>query len=308
MQVRHTTFLAVAASFFFSSAAALAIEARPAPATHSREFWRQIAKNDSKLPEGESAAVLIQELSSYLGSPDSELRDSFGYEISAAWIYRDRALSPEVLRGLLASWQKNLEAGLGQTGTDAVFLRSFSALNLSVLAALDNAAPFLTQEEFDSLLSASLAYLSGEKDTRGYDPAKGWIHPTAHTADLLKFLARSPKLKPGGAQRIARAVLDKLEISTAVFAFGEDERIARVFASLLRRKDAGPGLLDAWLESLPKTHRALFATPKLDVPRFSAVQNQKNVARCLYVLLAGDPAGEVVDPARKTLLAALSAM
>ncbi|MCG3192953.1 MAG: hypothetical protein DIJKHBIC_02202 [Thermoanaerobaculia bacterium] len=277
-------------------------------ASHSREFWREIAKNDAKLPEGESAAVLIQELSSYLGSPDPELRDSFGYEISAAWIYRDRSLGPEVLRGLLASWQKNLEAGVGQTGTDAVFLRSFSALNLSVLAALDNAAPFLSQEEFDSLHSAALAYLAAEKDTRGYDPVKGWIHPTAHTADLLKFLARSPRLKPGDQEAIARGLLSKVESSTTVFAFGEDERIARVFVSLLRRKDATPGLLDRWLEGLPKAQRALFATPRLDLPRYASVQNQKSVARCLFAFIAKDPASEAIDSARKALLGALSAL
>lgn len=308
MKVRHGLFAPLAFSLLFFPAVAVSVESRPAPATHSREFWRQIARNDAKIPEGESAAVLIQELSSYLGSPDPELRDSFGYEISAAWIYRDRSLGPEVLRGLRASWQKNLEAGVGQTGTDAVFLRSFSALNLSVLAALDNAAPFLAQEEFDSLLSAAVAYLAAEKDTRGYDPVKGWIHPTAHTADLLKFLARSPRLEAGGPQRITRALLDKLEVSTAVFAFGEDERIARVFASLLRRKDASPDLLDPWLQGLPKAHRALFATPKLDVARFSSVQNQKSVARCLFVLLGSDPPGDTVDKARKSLLTALSAM
>ena len=39
----------------------------------------------------------------------------------------------------------------------------------------------------------ALAYLAAELDLRGIEPRVGWIHATAHTADLLKFLARNPR-------------------------------------------------------------------------------------------------------------------
>jgi hypothetical protein len=277
----------------------LASAAEPAP--HPREFWRQIVKNEYKLPEGESAAALVQELSSYLSSTDPELRDAFGYEITSTWIYRDRAFSPAELRVLLEAWEKNLSKGVGETGTDSVFLRSFSALNLSVIAALDNAQPFLTDEEFARLLDSALRYFLAEKETRGYDAVKGWVHPTAHTADLLKFLARSPRLKREDLARIERALVEKVSSSSAVYVFGEEERIARVFLSLLRRKDARPGLIDGWMANLAKDHKALWQTPKLDISRFASVQNQKSVGRSLFVMLAKDPSGEAVDSARKAL-------
>lgn len=292
-------FLSVSISIALLTMPLLVSAAEPAP--HPREFWRQIVKNEYKVPEGESAAALVQELSSYLSSTDPELRDTFGYEITAAWIYRDRKFSPTELRVLLETWEKNLSKGVGESGTDSVFLRSFSALNLSVIAALDNAQPFLTDEEFARLLDSALRYFLAEKETRGYDSAKGWVHPTAHTADLLKFLSRSPRLKQEDSARIERALVEKLSSSSAVYVFGEDERIARVFVSLIRRKDARPGLIDGWMANLAKNHKALWQTPKLDIPRFASVQNQKSVGRSLFVMLAKDPPGEAVDSAKKAL-------
>jgi uncharacterized protein DUF2785 len=62
------------------------------------------------------------------------------------------------------------------------------------------------------LLAAALAYLRDERDTRGFDPAKGWIHSTAHTADLVAALARNPQFTPADqtqARDAARALLRK---------------------------------------------------------------------------------------------------
>ena len=133
---------------------------------HDRSFWSGIAKNRFEVPAGESADALVLELSALLGSPDPELRDDFAYSIAAAWIYRDRRVSEKVRHELLMAWSANLHVGLGGTGSDTLFLRAFSALDLSLLAALDNQHPFLGDAEYAALLSAALAYLAGEKDLR----------------------------------------------------------------------------------------------------------------------------------------------
>jgi hypothetical protein len=176
----------------------LGLEGSPAPVTparHVRAFWKGIVDHAYAVPEGQSPAALIEDLSEYLGSPDRELRDEFAYSIPVHWIYRDKRLAPEELRGLLRLWSANLEVGLGEKGTDSVLLRSFSALDLSILAALDIERPFLTDAKFHALLSHGLGYLAKEHDLRGYDERVGWIHATAHAADLLKFLSRNAKLK-----------------------------------------------------------------------------------------------------------------
>jgi hypothetical protein len=123
------------------------------------------------------------------------------------------------------------------TGTDEVFRRSFSALDLSVLAALDNEHPFLSEEEFARLLSSTLAYLAGEKDLRAFDVRTGWMHATAHTADVLKFLGRNPRLRPADQRRILDGIAAKARDAGLAFTHGENERLAAAVMSLVLHKD-----------------------------------------------------------------------
>ena len=268
--------------FLLAAQAVAAAEASPA---HDRSYWQRLMDNDAKLAEGESAAKLLGELSQYLGSPDPTLRDSFAYDLSAAWIYRDEKLSPQELRPFLAEWTGNLKKGIGEQGTDSVLLRSFSALELSILAAYELKAPFLTQAEFDELLSAALDYLAAERDVRGYDPDKGWLHSVAHTADLIKFLARSSHLKPGDQGRILSAVAAKTA-ATGPLTHGEDERLARAILSLARRADFDTAAFRAWHGEYPAQAKALWAKKPLDVAGFAAFENSKHLLTSLYSLLA----------------------
>jgi hypothetical protein len=267
------------------------IEALPIPGTpapHARSFWKGIVDNGYAVPAGESPAALIQELSGYLGSSDRELRDDFAYSIPAQWIYRDKRLAPGELRGLLQLWSANLEVGLGESGNDTVLLRSFSALDLSILAALDNERPFLTDAEFKGLLSQGLRYLAKERDVRGYDERVGWIHATAHTADLLKFLSRNTKLKTTDQKWIVEGIAAKLEGAGSVFTHGEDERLARALLSLARRPDFDPSSLQAWCQHLKVAETGLREAPVFNHDRFIALQNEKNSLKSLAVLLSAE--------------------
>jgi hypothetical protein len=96
---------------------------------HDRTFWQDIAKNHY-FPANQSADVLANELSSLLASPDPELRDELAYSILARWIYRG-LLSQPTLISLTDTWRANLKDGPGETGTNSVLKRSFSALCLA---------------------------------------------------------------------------------------------------------------------------------------------------------------------------------
>src|SRR5215467_6143437 len=133
---------------------------------HDREFWRAIAKNHYAIPAGQEAFPLIQELSGYLGSTDPELRDDIAYSMVAVWIGRQKKLSAEQLVTLTEGWQGNLRSGIGETGTDSVFKRSFSALCLSVLAKRELREPFLGDTRYRALLGETLTYLGDERDLR----------------------------------------------------------------------------------------------------------------------------------------------
>jgi len=280
---------AVAASMFAACASIPASVAAPmssgrAVPGHDRSFWRGIVQNRFEVPAGESADALVLELSDYLGSPDPELRDDFAYSIAAAWIYRDRRVTEKTLHGLLEKWTANLQVGLGGTGSDTLFLRSFSALDLSLLAALDNRHPLLDDAEFAGLLSAALGYLAGEKDLRAFDARNGWMHATAHTADLLKFLGRSPRLRPPDQRRILDAVAAKLRAARQTFTHGENERLAAAVQSLVLRTDFDAAALPRFLADVAEPGEHLWDKGSLvDPVLFAATQNAKDLLRSLYV-------------------------
>ena len=250
---------------------------------HNREFWRAIVKAEYAVPPNEQIVPLARELSAMLASPDPELRDEFGYSILAAWIFQKRLIEDEPLRGLIAEWTKNLDAGIGTTDTDDVFRRSFSALMLSVAVARDNATPYLDAAEVRTLSTAALGYLARERDVRGYDGDKGWMHSAAHTADLLKFLARSRHLPVGAQGEILDAIAQKLRSAPIAFAYGEDQRFARAVLSIVNRADFDRQAFDAWVL------RAKPAWPKEGRPDAALVRgnlNLSNLLAKLYVILA----------------------
>ena len=256
----------------------------PAQTARGKEFWRALAARKFEVPPGESAAGLARELSALLGSPDPELRDDIAYTGLVALVYRQRAVPADVSRELAAQWMRNLSTGIPGPNTDAALGRSFSALSLGIVAALDNEAPFLSQDEFDRLLSAALAYLETETDTRGYDPVKGWVHAAAHTADLLKFLGRSRHLRPAQQAAVLTGISARMTRLEAVFTHGEEERFARAVLSVAARPDLDGTMFEDWLTALlPVRPRGAPSAAQL-----AADQNRKNLVVSLHAVLSTD--------------------
>jgi len=297
-------------SFVLIVLGALAPAGEAGPAGQDRDLWMAIKASDFAVPEGRRAADLLLALDPLLASPDPVLRDDIGYTAAARWIYRERRLSPDELRRVTEHWRANLRRGLGEQGTDSVFLRSFSALDLSVLAALDLQAPFLDDRQFGALFDDALDYFTRERDVRGFDAARGWMHSVAHTADLLKFLARSPKLPADGQARLLDAIDRKLDAIDAVLVWGDQSRLAAVLASLARREDLDRDAFATWLDPFVERSKALWANgPLVEPGLFARVQNAKLVLGSLFVQLSADQApGDGVVEARRRVLATLTAM
>ena len=284
--VRTVAAIGVSASLGLTAIAAHAGLVSPAQSTpHDRQFWRQIIESDFAVPEGASACELIVELNELLGSPDTEMRDRFGFEIPWAWIIRDDRLSPVELRRLLRLWSDNLQVGLGDVGMDSVLLRSFSALSLSLVAARDMLRPFLEADEVAAFLSTALTYFDEERDLRGFDDERGWLHSVAHGADVIKFLARSPHLRRGDQQRILESLTAKLA-GGGVYAHREDERLAEVVVSLLRRSDLDADAFDAWLADVSDAGRRRRAAPKATSRLLAVEQNSRHLLSSMFVILS----------------------
>jgi hypothetical protein len=211
---------------------------------------------------------------------------------------------------MLRIWSANLDDGLGETGSNRVFKRSFSALCLSLIAAADLSVPFLDPPELLAFFDRMLDYFQRERDLRGFDAVHGWMHTVAHTSDALKFLMRNPKLASGSDARLLSAVRAKIEASDVVFIWGENDRMALALQSAVRRADADAASLAAWTQVWVKAFQMLWANgPQVDSRRFAVVENASRVMQSLHTALsmesAPTPAGEA---ARQILIAALAKM
>lgn len=267
-----------------SAAPASAQGASTQGVVRDKAYWQGVIKNEFKAPADVPLLILLSELNTMLGSPDPELRDDIAYSVLANWIYRQRIVPVEERQRLLRSWQDNLKTGIGQQGHDTVVLRSFSALALGSLAILDNEAPYLDREAFSALLASSLAYLKDEQDVRGFDARLGWLHSVAHTADLVKFLARSRHLQPQEQASILKAIADKLAVVSTPLVHGEDERLARAVLSIVGRADFDEAGFGAWLKTMTPTRQTTAPT----LATLATGQNRKNVLVSLFAVLSTD--------------------
>jgi len=254
--------------------------------SHDKPFWRAIAAANYAPPAGAEIAALALELAGTASSTDPELRDELGFEICASWVRRPGILSDEDVRKLLRLHLSNIEKGLGESESDGVFLRSFSALHLSQIATRDLKQPFLTPAERSELVTASCRVLREERDRRGFVEAKGWAHPIAHNADLLARLAQEPGLSTDEQ----RAILGALDAGLAgTNAFGENERLAAVLAALVSRADFVEADFERWLAEAAKADKAVWQTKPFSVAAFQKSENEKALLRSVLLAILLDP-------------------
>ena len=272
---------------------------------HGREFWRAIAKNHYAIPGGQEAVVLARELSGYLGSPDPELRDDLAYSMLAVWINRQKKFSPEELATLLEEWQANLRAGIGETATDSIFKRSFSALCLSSLAERDLKDPFLGEARFRTLLNEALTYLGDERDLRGFDAKKGWIHATAHTGDLLAALAGNKFFTKQDQGRVLKAIAQRLATADEIFSYGEQDRLANVAAVIASREDFDGEGWSSWVTQMDKEDRVVWNDSPPKMQALARYQNDSYFLNATTAQISLRPAASTSAEAQKSVLGVL---
>jgi hypothetical protein len=212
-------------------------------------FWKALKACQGVPEAGQSVEALAPVLVSCLGSTDPELRDGVAYELLTAWM-RSGTLSDDALRPLTVTLVGQLSEGLGQSGTDTVFRRTFSALVLSEVIRRDNLKPFLSPEAFSQVLTAAVRYLEAERDLRGFSDKQGWAHGVAHAADVLWRLAMSPRLEQPGLEQLLQAVATRVAPPEHAYIHNESDRLARVVVAVIRRGLVPPEVLARWLEAV----------------------------------------------------------
>jgi hypothetical protein len=214
-----------------------------------RELWESIVASDAEVPPGHTAAELLPGLLDLLGSPDPFLRDEVGYKLLARWIVHDQLVGPEELRECAERLLPDLRYGLdGDADEHAVLRRSFSALALAIIAYRDVEEQFLEPAEVNRLFDAGLDYLLEETDRRGWVPEMGWVHATAHAADLLKFLVRNQVTDRDDHRRVLTALQALLTRPGQIFVDDEEDRLVLVVVDVLGRETIGDAELVEWID------------------------------------------------------------
>jgi hypothetical protein len=215
-------------------------------------FWERVVAADYATPAGRRLDDMTVELVGLLGATDPHLRDDIGLGVLLAWTAR--GVYDDLLPGLGDGLTDGLRTGAGESGTDSVLRRSFSARAVAGVIDRDTARPRVNPETVLAWGDRGLAWLGTERDLRDRIPGAGRVHAIAHGADLVGALARSRHLDEGGLMVLLDAVADRLLAPTeSLFASREEDRLAYATMSLLHRDVVDLSLLEPWVGRLGET-------------------------------------------------------
>jgi Protein of unknown function (DUF2785) len=221
--------------------------------------WRKVIDNGGLLPDEDSRANVLAELSEALRSPDPVLRDEQAYTLVVSWI---PGLHPAERRALGDQMATRFNDPRIQAPT-------FAPLILAAIVDQGDYQP--------SWLAAFAKWYPAETDLRGYDPELGWLHAVAHGADLLRAFGLCRHVDPAPLLDLAAARL--LARTGYVFAHQEDDRLAFAVGQTLTRSELSEADAVRWLDPVATEFAAAEPGP---VPPFAS--NTMRTLRVLYLL------------------------
>ncbi|NTV36537.1 MAG: DUF2785 domain-containing protein, partial [Anaerolineaceae bacterium] len=248
-----------------------------------------IIDNSCQVPAGETISGLTPMLMTGLGSADSDLREN-SLTVLDEWIEMGKYQPNELIK-IGDQMAMNITTGLGESGTDSVFLRAFSALILGTVVTFDEklfekGQSFLPSDVFMSWFEASLEYYAGEKDFRGHLPEKGWAHSIAHGGDLLQELSRCRFLKREHLESIMNVVANKFTSPADLpLLYDEDERNSRVVITCMLRDLLDIEFMTGWVDQIVHADGGNWRAAYLEAKTNNARVNAKVFLRSLYFML-----------------------
>ena len=251
----------------------------------SGSYWKQIHADGLAVPSDRPLDDLTAELTRMLGSTDPALRDGTAYPTLVTWV--ERGVYDDLLSGLGDGMAAGLRVGIGESGTDSVFRRSFSVLILAECIERDNGRPLLAGGKILEWGDRLTTWLLRERDLRGFVPGKGWAHAVAHGADVLGALAASEAMGRLELTVLLDVVADRLAARTDDrLVHGEDDRLAAATMAVLRRNVLGPEVVEPWLVRVAES-----AVHSYDGTRdpFLVTGNVQAYLRALHLQLALAP-------------------
>jgi hypothetical protein len=258
----------------------------------SASYWRHVQEADFEVPADRPLDDLTAELTRMLGSNDPAVRDGTAYPALATWT--SRGVYDDLLSGLGDGMAAGLAVGLGESGSDTVFRRSFSVLVLGECVARDNAAGLVPPGKVLEWGDRVSTWYLRERDLRGYVAGKGWAHAVAHGADAIGTLAESPHLGQAELTVLLDVLADRLTLLVDTqFVHGEPDRMAAATMCVLRRNVVPLTILEPWVARLAAA--ATVRAPRGTDP-FLRRGNSESFHRALYLQLSLAPRPPAVRP------------
>ncbi|MBA4375417.1 MAG: hypothetical protein C0401_04490 [Anaerolinea sp.] len=248
----------------------------------------EIVQSKFQVPQGYSTDQLTPGLMKNLGSSDSDLREN-SLDVLGQWIEEPKYTDAQIL-DIAQQMAKNLSVGLGESCSDSVFIRAFSALILESIIIVDrlrianNGSPLLSRSHIHIWLHLAIELLRDEKDERGYVEQKGWAHCLAHTGDLLAEFSLHPALERKDLELILHTIAQKLIAPVEqVMVHNEDERLAAVVIAVLQRELVPFRFFEEWLASFVSLPGGMNWMDTLTLPTWNISRlNSKMFLRSLY--------------------------
>lgn len=180
----------------------------------------------------------IKWLLDHIGDPNPAIRDELVYASFCHGLLNQHISLDDFAYLLDKTRQTNTLFHQIGTKSDSSLTRSFTALLYALLLDADQTPTLiyhraLTHEARLWLFQAALTYLDQEKDSRGYDKEKGWIHCSAHAAEFLLNASNHDLFPDTDLTRILPSLVQHLNQQTEIFSAGEERRLALVLTNLI---------------------------------------------------------------------------
>ncbi|MGH4118267.1 DUF2785 domain-containing protein [Clostridium sp.] len=241
---------------------------------------KRIKENEYTLREDEKVTDYLELMLKYIGDTDQELRDGLILNTFVNWIEEKRYFTNEELVNLLNTILSEDFAfyNMGQENDDSVLKRSFSILLVNPILCVHLDKNFLDKDMIVKTKDCLIKYLNEEKDLRGYDCDKGWIHALAHVADGIDLVVNCEGITEDTCKEVMLSIENRLCEGKEFLSAEEDERLINIiYYNIIEDKLLSDDYICNWIQGLS---RVLQINER--ITKFKARTNVKNFLRSLY--------------------------
>ena len=236
---------------------------------------------------------LATSLMDHIGDLRSEVRDELVYVV-LAHLFHDQHFNEEELTQFLNQLKSDsyLFYDINNKEPWSVLKRSFSLLQLVILVYVHRRDHAIDVKEIDLLFDDFMNYLNQETVFIGYDDRVGWVHATAHSADLLAQFVQLETCDEKKLLIMFNQMLKLVKQRHVIYTHNEDERLVKAVKKGLDRQLLSESFLTNWVKQFTVDSEVIDQEQRLNLKHnikqflstlyFSCQDNK------LYVYIADD--------------------